>query len=276
MRGEASMVLRHLPSPPVARYSVRMPSRLETLVAGYPSMLVGYSGGVDSTLLAVVCRRVLGRERMLAALGISASYPADQHAQALEVARAFDLPLQEVRTDELDDANYVANAPRRCYFCKRELWTKLGAVARERGIAVVADGTNADDLGQHRPGLKAAAERDIRSPLAEAGYTKADVRAEARALGIPVWDAPAAPCLSSRIRYGLSVTPGRLRQVEQGEALLRALGVKGDLRLRHWGEEARIEVLPSQFAVVRAHRDRVATGLLGLGFQRVALRLGGY
>src|SRR5574341_256347 len=246
MRGEASMVLRHLPSPPVARYSVRMPSRLETLVAGYPSMLVGYSGGVDSTLLAVVCRRVLGRERMLAALGISASYPADQHAQALEVARAFDLPLQEVRTDELDDANYVANAPSRCYFCKRELWTKLGAVARERGIAVVADGT------------------------------KADVRAEARALGIPVWDAPAAPCLSSRIRYGLSVTPGRLRQVEQGEALLRALGVKGDLRLRHWGEEARIEVLPSQFAVVRAHRDRVATGLLGLGFQRVALRLGGY
>ncbi len=253
-----------------------MTSRLETLVAGYPSILVGYSGGVDSTLLAVVSRRVLGRDRMLAALGISASYPEAQHAQALEVACAFDLPIVEVPTDELNDANYVANAPSRCYFCKRELWTRLGAVARERGIAVVADGTNGDDLGQHRPGLKAAAELDIRSPLAEAGYTKADVRAEARALGIPLWDAPAAPCLSSRIRYGLSVTPGRLGQVEQGEALLRALGVEGDLRVRHWGEEARIEVLPSQFAVVRAHRERVATGLLELGFQRVALDLGGY
>lgn len=253
-----------------------MASRLATLVSSYPSLLVGYSGGVDSTLLAVVARRALGRDRMLAALGISGSYPAQQHAQALDVACAFDLPIVEVPTDELGDADYVANAPSRCYFCKRELWTKLGAVARERGIAVVADGTNADDLGQHRPGLKAATEFAIRSPLAEAGYTKADVRAEARALGIPIWDAPAAPCLSSRIRYGLSVTPGRLRQVEQGEALLRSLGVEGDLRVRHWGEEARIEVLPSQFGVVRAHRERVATELMGLGFRRVALDLGGY
>ena len=253
-----------------------MASRLETLVAGFPSLLVGYSGGVDSTLLTVVARRTLGRGRILAALGISASYPALQHAQALEVARAFDLPLLEVPTDELDDADYVANAPSRCYFCKRELWTKLGAVARERGIAVVADGTNADDLGQHRPGLKAAAEFEIRSPLAEAGYTKADVRAEAREQGIPIWDAPAAPCLSSRIRYGLSVTPSRLKQVEQGEALLRSLGVTGDLRVRHWGDEARIEVLPSQFGVVRAHRERVTSTLLELGFRRVALDLGGY
>jgi uncharacterized protein len=249
---------------------------LESLVAGYPSILVGYSGGVDSTLLAVVSRRVLGHDRMVAALGVSASYPAEQHARALDTARAFDLPVLEVPTDELNDPDYVANAPSRCYFCKRELWTKLGAVARERGIAVVADGTNADDVGGHRPGLRAATEFAIRSPLAEAGYSKANVRAEARALGIPVWDAPAAPCLSSRIRYGLGVTPNRLRQVEQGEALLRALGVEGDLRVRHWGEEARIEVLPSQFPVVRAHGARVSAELLRLGFQRVALDLGGY
>jgi uncharacterized protein len=251
-------------------------SRLEALLATMPSLLVGYSGGVDSALLAVLARRVLGRGRTVAALGRSASYPEAQYRQAVELAREFDLDLVEISTDELNDASYVANAPSRCYFCKRELWTKLGAVARERGIAVVADGTNGDDLGQHRPGLKAAAEFEIRSPLAEAGYTKADVRAEARSLGIPIWNAPAAPCLSSRIRYGLSVTPGRLRQVEQGEALLRALGVEGDLRVRHWGNEARIEVLPSQFGVVRAHRERVATTLLGLGFQRVALDLGGY
>ncbi len=252
------------------------PSKLEALVAAYPSILVGYSGGVDSALLAVVARGVLGRERMIAALGMSASYPAAQHAQALDIARRFDLPLLEVPTDELNDPHYVANAPSRCYFCKRELWGKLSTVARERGISVVADGTNADDLGEHRPGLKAAVDYGIRSPLAEAGFTKAQVRAEARELGIPIWDAPAAPCLSSRIRYGLSVTPARLRQVEEGEALLRALGVEGDLRVRHWGEEARIEVLPTQFDVVRAHRERVASGLLGLGFQRVALDLGGY
>jgi uncharacterized protein len=251
-------------------------SRLEALIATMPSLLVGYSGGVDSALLAVLARRVLGRGRTVAALGRSASYPEAQYRQAVQLAREFDLNLVEISTDELNDASYVANAPSRCYFCKRELWTKLGAVARERGIAVVADGTNADDLGQHRPGLRAAAEFEIRSPLAEAGYTKAQVRAEARALGISVWDAPAAPCLSSRIRYGLSVTPGRLRQVEQGEALLRSLGVVGDLRVRHWGEEARIEVLPSQFHVVRAHRAHVAAEFLGLGFQRVALDLGGY
>jgi uncharacterized protein len=249
---------------------------LETVLAPYPSLLVAYSGGVDSALLAVVARRVLGPTRMVAALGVSASFPAAQRRQARDVAQAFDLPVLEVATDELDDPGYVANAPSRCYFCKRELWTKLGALAAERGMAVIADGTNADDLGEHRPGLRAAAEYGVRSPLAEAGYTKADVRAEARELGLPIWDAPAAPCLSSRIRYGLSVTPARLRQVEAGEALLRELGVEGDLRVRHWGTEARIEVSPSQFDLVRAHRSRVAHELLHLGFERVALDLRGY
>ena len=252
------------------------PSRLETLIAALPSLLVGYSGGVDSALLAVVARRVLGRGRSIAAIGVSASFPAVQHEQALDIARQFDLDLLEVPTDELSDPDYVANAPSRCYFCKSELWRKLTAIAGERGIAVVADGTNADDLGEHRPGLRAAAEYGIRSPLAEAGYTKADIRAEARALRIPIWDAPAAPCLSSRLLYGLSVTPQRLRQVEAGEALLRSLGVEGDLRVRHRGDEARIEVAPSQFERVRAGRDRVAEGLLGLGFARVTLDLCGY
>jgi uncharacterized protein len=251
-------------------------SRLEAVVATYPSVLVGYSGGVDSALLAVVARRVLGFNRAVAALGISASYPEAQHEQALAVARGFDLHLLEVPTNELSDPNYVANAPSRCYFCKRELWGKLVAAARERNLAIVADGTNASDLGEHRPGLQAAAEYQIRSPLAEAGYTKADVRAEARALGIPVWAAPAAPCLSSRIMYGLRVTPGRLRQVEAGEALLRALGIEGDLRVRHRGDEARIEVQPSQFRRVRAHRDQLAIHFLDAGFASITLDLRGY
>lgn len=242
----------------------------------FPSVLVGYSGGVDSALLAVVGRRVLGKDRSVAALGRSASYPRAQHEQALAIAKQFDLELVEVRTDELDDPEYVANAPSRCYFCKRELWTRLRAVADERGIAIVADGTNADDLGDHRPGLAAAEERGVRSPLAEAGYTKDRVRAEARALGIPIWDAPAAPCLSSRILYGLEVTPTRLRQVEEGEELLRAVGVTGDVRVRHRGGEARLEVAPAEFERIRAHRDAIAQRLLALGFERVTLDLGGY
>ena len=252
------------------------PSRLETLVATFPSLLVGYSGGVDSALLAVVARRVLGCDRALAASGVSASFPAVQHRQACEIARQYDLELLEVPTDELRDANYVANAPSRCYFCKTELWSKLTGVARERGIAVVADGTNADDLGEHRPGLKAAAEFAIRSPLAEAGYTKADIRAEARALGISIWDAPAAPCLSSRILYGLRVTPERLKQVEAGEELLRSLGVEGDLRVRHRGDEARIEAGLSQLPLIRAHREQVGRQFLALGFARLTLDLRGY
>jgi uncharacterized protein len=251
-------------------------SKLAGLLADYPSLLVGYSGGVDSALLAVVSRQVLGRDRAVAAMGVSASYPAVQYRQAIDVARRFDLALVEISTDELSDPDYVANDPDRCYFCKRELWTKLARLARERGLAVVADGTNADDLVDHRPGMKAAAELDVRSPLAEAGYTKEDVRHEARALDIPVWDAPAAPCLSSRVMYGLSVTPGRLRQVEEGEACLRAIGVTGDLRVRHHGEEARIEVSASELPRVRQHRDVVTRELLALGFMRVTLDLRGY
>jgi uncharacterized protein len=251
-------------------------SRLAELIATFPSVLVGYSGGVDSALLAVVARRTLGRARAMAAIGLSPSYPAEQRRQALDTAARFDLNLVEVPTAELDDSRYAANPTNRCYFCKQELWSVLGAVARARGIAILADGTNADDRGEHRPGRAAGLEADVRSPLAEAGYTKANVRAEARALGIPVWDAPAAPCLSSRIVYGLAVTPGRLGQVEAGEALLRAAGVHGALRVRHRGDEARIEVGPEEFSVIRQRRDHIGAELLALGFSRVTLDLAGY
>lgn len=251
-------------------------SKLHALIGSMPSLLVGYSGGVDSTLLAVVSRRVLGKERSVAALALSPSLPAHQRDRARDFARRFDLQFVEVETDEMDDPHYVANPTDRCYFCKRELWSKLSVLAAELGMAVVADGTNADDLGEHRPGLAAADERDIRSPLAEVGYSKADVREAARALGLPNWDAPAAPCLSSRVLYGLSVTPERLRQVEQGEAALRAVGVEGDLRVRHRGREARIEVPESQFRLVRRHREAIGERLLALGFDRVTLDLRGY
>ncbi len=251
-------------------------SPLAQRLAVYPSVLVGYSGGIDSALVAVVARRVLGPARMLAALGVSPSLSAAQRAQAWAVARRFDVPLEEIATDELADPGYVANAPTRCFFCKRELWTRLGALAATRGFAVVVDGTNGDDAGQHRPGTAAGAAAGVRSPLREAGYTKQDVRHEARQLGIPIWDAPAAPCLASRLTYGLEVTPARLHQVEGAEHALRALGIAGDLRVRHTGDEARIEVRPDQLELVRHARAAVVEQLLALGFGRVTLDRAGY
>ncbi|HEX6645219.1 MAG TPA: ATP-dependent sacrificial sulfur transferase LarE [Gemmatimonadales bacterium] len=238
--------------------------------------LLGYSGGVDSALLAVAGREALGAEDFVAVIGRSASYPEVQYARALEIARAFDVPVLEVATGELADPRYLANPTNRCYFCKSELWSVLRDVADERGFGTVIDGTNADDLGEHRPGLQAAAEARVRSPLAELGWSKADVRNAARELGIPIWDAPAAPCLSSRVRYGLAITPERLRQVERGEDFLRSLGVEGDLRVRHLGDAARIEALPAEMPIVEQEWDSVAEFFRSLGFADVELDPRGY
>ena len=243
---------------------------------GLGRVLLGYSGGVDSALLAVVATRALGAGRFLAVIGRSDSYPAVQHLGALDIARRFGIPLLEVATHELDDPAYRANSPDRCYYCKRELWSRLGELARDREFTAIVDGTNADDLGEHRPGLRAAGERAVRSPLAELGWTKPWIRAAAQLLGIPVWDAPAAPCLSSRIQYGLTVTPERLRQVEAAEALLRGLGVTGDLRVRHRGDRASVEVLPEVRASLIARWEEAEQGLHALGFREVELDPRGY
>jgi len=251
-------------------------TQLESVLTEFPSLLVGYSGGVDSAVLAVVATRVLGRNRVVAALGVSPSLSQDQRQQARDIASDFAIDLAEIDTAELDDPDYTANPTNRCYFCKRELWRSLHELQLARGLSAMADGTNADDLDEHRPGLDAAREWRIRSPLADAGMAKNDVRAAARTLGLPIWNAPAAPCLASRVLYGLEVTPRRLRQVEQGEAMLRELGVNGDLRVRHRGDEARIEVRPSEFACVRAHRHGIVDRFLALGFRRVTLDLNGY
>ncbi len=249
---------------------------LRALVRDFPSVLLGYSGGVDSALLAVVLRQELGKDRMLAAIGRSASYPEAQWQTATLVAAQFDIPLVEIDTHELEDPNYLANPTNRCFYCKTELWNRLVPLAHERGLAVVCDGTNADDLREHRPGKAAGLNAGVRSPLAEAGLTKADVRAASRELGLPTWDAPAAPCLSSRVQYGLSITPSRLRQVEKGEAFLRELGVAGDLRLRHHGDAARIEVEPSWIPWIEARRAAITDRLTTLGFARVEIDPRGY
>lgn len=256
-----------------------MTSRLEDLrcvVRGLPSALLGYSGGVDSALLAVILRQELGWDRMLAAIGRSASYPTVQWEQARTLAARFDLPVVEVETHELDDPRYLANPTNRCFFCKSELWLRLGAVAAERGLAVICDGTNADDLREHRPGRAAGVAAAVRSPLAEAGLSKSDVRMAARELDLPNWNAPAAPCLSSRVQYGLQITPRQLVQVEEGEAVLRRLGVTGDLRLRHLGERARIEVEPSWIPWLVSHLEEITERLRDLGFGAVEVDPRGY
>lgn len=239
-------------------------------------VVLGYSGGVDSGLLAVAARQALGRERFVAVIGRSASYPEVQAGTAVELAQTFDIPILEIETHELEDPRYLSNSTERCYFCKSELWQRLHDVVRKRGFDTLIDGTNADDLGEHRPGLRAAVEQAVRSPLAELGWTKQDVRNAARGLGIPTWSAPAAPCLSSRVVYGLEITPDRLRQVEQGEAYLRSLGVTGDLRVRHHGSKARLEVAPDQMDPLRANWNTVLAFFTTLGFSSVELDPSGY
>jgi uncharacterized protein len=243
---------------------------------GLGRVILGYSGGVDSGLLAVVGAQTLGPTRFLAITGVSASYPEVQAKAATELAARFQIPLREIDTHELEDPRYLSNSTERCYFCKSELWSRLGSVAAELGFDTVIDGSNADDLGEHRPGLRASREQLVRSPLAELGWTKDDVRAAARELEIPIWDAPAAPCLSSRVAYGLSITPHILSQVERGEALLRALGVIGDLRVRHHGHHARLEVRPDQMERVRQSWSVIEAGFLQLGFGAVELDPKGY
>ena len=239
---------------------------------------IGFSGGVDSAYLAVAARVALERDRVLAIIGRSPSYPAAQWAAAREVARAFDVPVLELDTAELEDPRYAANPSNRCYFCKTELWTKLVPVARERGFATVVDGTNADDLSDWRPGAQAAREHGVASPLAELGFSKQDIRDASRRLGLPTWQQPSSPCLSSRLPYGIEVTPARLRQIERAEEALRGLGIDGDLRVRYHEDLARVELAPDELSHWMEPRrfDLMRDALVRAGFERVALDLRGF
>lgn len=237
------------------------------------SILIGFSGGVDSAYLACVALDALGPEHVLAVIGRSASYPEAQWTRARKVADRFALPVLEVDTDELADPRYTANPTNRCYFCKSELWARLVPIAKERAIAIVADGTNADDLGDHRPGALAARERGVASPLAELGFTKSEIRALSARRGIPTWDQPSSPCLASRLPYGTAVTPLRLRRVEAAEAAVRALGIDGNLRVRHFGETARVELDQGALAYWSSGdaRSRLEAAVRSAGFATVEI-----
>jgi len=251
---------------------------LAAWLRAHAPVAVGYSGGVDSAYLAVAARRTLGAEGALAIIGRSASYPAEQWATARAVADRFDVRVLELDTAELDDPRYAANPSNRCYYCKTELWGRLVPVAHARGFSTVVDGTNADDLNDYRPGAQAAREHHVASPLAELGFTKLDIRRASRALGIPTWQQPSSPCLSSRVPYGTEVTRGRLRQIELAEASLRRLGIAGDLRVRFHDDLARVELAPAELSAWLAP-DRLAlltATVAQAGFARVALDLRGF
>jgi uncharacterized protein len=242
------------------------------------SVLIGFSGGVDSAYLACVAVDALGATNVLAVIGKSASYPEAQWAAARDVARRFAVSVLEVDTEELADPRYAANPTNRCYFCKSELWSRLAPIAAERRLACVVDGSNADDRADYRPGARAAAEWNVLSPLATLGFTKADIRALSRRRGLPTWRQPSAPCLSSRIPYGTAVTAARLHRIEAAESALRSLGIDGDLRVRFHGDLARVELPPNEVGTwLRPEAaERLRRGVLEAGFTRVAIDLRGF
>ncbi len=236
-------------------------------------VVVAFSGGADSALLAWAANEVLGRGQALAVTAVSPSLAATERADAAALAREWGLRWREVMTDELDDPEYARNDADRCFHCKSALMDALAPLAGAEGATVVL-GVNVDDLGDHRPGQRAAAERGAAFPLVEAGLTKADVRALSRSLGLRTADKPAAPCLASRLPYGTEVTLGRLRQVEAAEAALRALGF-AELRVRHHGDVARIEVPDDAIERVVAQRAAVVAAVVDAGYRWAALDLAG-
>lgn len=248
---------------------------LRDIVAGLDSVVMGLSGGVDSSLLASVCRDVLGRDRSLAVIARSPSLPTGELDAALAVAKAIDIEVQVVDTEEVADRRYAANPRNRCYFCRDELFNRLSKVAAERGFATIAYGEIAEDVADHRPGRAAAIQHGVRAPLREAGLDKAAVRELARHFDLPVWNKPAMACLASRIPYGEEVTEAKLRQVDQAERVLTDLGVS-QVRVRHHGDVARIEVARDEIEFVFEHAAEVREGIQAAGFGHISVDLDGY
>jgi len=249
---------------------------LKKILAEMGKVLVAYSGGVDSSFLASVANEVL-RSNSLAVFASSPLSPPGEREEAESFARRAGFRLKMIETHEMEDPNFLTNPPERCYYCKKELFQVLQEIARSENITWIADGTNADDLSDYRPGRRACLEAGVRSPLLEAGLTKDEIRLLSRQKGLPTWDRPASPCLASRIPYGTRITPEILTKIAAGEKYLHSLGLR-QLRLRHHGEIARLEIDIKDICVVLQDkvREDIVQYLKSLGYRYITLDLSGY
>ena len=265
-------LLEPQPSPEVESKLHALEARLQQL----GSLLVAYSGGVDSAFLAATAHRVLG-SRMLAVLADSPSLARRDMEQATAFAQSLDMPLRVILTEELDKPEYQRNDASRCFHCKTELFTGMEALGRELGFQNIAYGMNADDTKDFRPGQRAAQEHEVLAPLADVSLSKVEVRALAKAAGYPLWDRPAAPCLSSRVEYGRTVTREILEQVERAEESMRQLGFV-EFRVRHHGDLARVEIARAELprALTMEMLDTITAALKHIGFQYITLDCAGF
>jgi len=263
-----------IPSPSAGVLDARR-AALDGTLRGLGRVAVAFSGGVDSSFLLRAAVDCLGAPNVLAVTVASPVHPGWEREEAQSLARSLGVEHLIVESNELKNDEFAANPPDRCYICKFGRFTELTRLAREHGFSSVLDGGNADDVNDYRPGQRAADELGVRSPLREAGLSKADVRALSRLLGLPTWDRPSRACLASRFPYGERITREGLRQVDEAESFLQRLGIR-QLRVRHHGSLARIELAPEDFGVTMSHREELVARLKGLGFTYVTLDLAGF
>lgn len=244
--------------------------RLKNVIAGFNSVLIAFSGGVDSTLVAKVALDVLGAGNVLAAIAVSPSLGVEEERSAVDTLAQMGLAYVTVETSEVEDSRYAANPLNRCYFCKEHVYGAFVNTATERGLDTLIDGFNAEDTVDFRPGRKAGRELGVRSPLHEAGFSKGDVRTLARHLGLSNWNKPQMACLSSRVEYGIQITPTILRQVDRAETALRQLGFE-DLRVRHHDRAARVEIEGAMLPRALAQRDKIIDAVKAAGYTDVTI-----